>query len=428
MAIRRCPYCKAIIDESQKYCNNCGTQLLFPEDELVEEPIKGEKVTDEDFKDSSEEEFEKSLEEPAEEEAEEEKEEIDLEEILEGGAPFPDEQKDEKEEPEKEEEPEKKEEPEKEEEKEIEAVAAEPEPEPAPEPEPEVEPEPEIEYLAEEQVEEEKEKEKEKEKTPEFIEKKVAEAVEAPTVEDDEDVEEVEEPGEEIKDKDEDLEMETAETKEESDTREEISRLLEALEKKHRNAVLTKDEEKIIAPLEDQADAPSWADQGKETGSVEFTAEEEAADKLDEKSFAAGDTVDFEEEVMQRAERMSEKRPTIGIPETVTKIEDFEVSGVKDTGEVSADEEPFSAVAPRSRLGFFGRVKAFVFDVIFIAFLWLVAVVPASRMMMTGVRSLVKVAAVPLGLLFVVLLSGYFFLFFFFLGETLGGRLVTPRR
>ncbi len=46
MAIRRCPYCKAIIDEQDKYCNNCGTQLLFPEDEFVEEEIPGDKIID----------------------------------------------------------------------------------------------------------------------------------------------------------------------------------------------------------------------------------------------------------------------------------------------------------------------------------------------------------------------------------------------
>jgi hypothetical protein len=48
MAIRRCPYCKAIIDEQDKYCNNCGTQLLFPEDEFVEEEIPGDKIIDEE--------------------------------------------------------------------------------------------------------------------------------------------------------------------------------------------------------------------------------------------------------------------------------------------------------------------------------------------------------------------------------------------
>jgi hypothetical protein len=44
MAISRCPYCHAIIDEADKYCNNCGTQLLFSEDEEVEEEIPGEKI------------------------------------------------------------------------------------------------------------------------------------------------------------------------------------------------------------------------------------------------------------------------------------------------------------------------------------------------------------------------------------------------
>jgi hypothetical protein len=46
MAITRCPYCHAIIDEADKYCNNCGTQLLFSEDEEVEEEIPGEKIVD----------------------------------------------------------------------------------------------------------------------------------------------------------------------------------------------------------------------------------------------------------------------------------------------------------------------------------------------------------------------------------------------
>jgi len=46
MAIIRCPYCHAIIDENDKYCNSCGTQLLFPEDDSVEEEIPGEKILD----------------------------------------------------------------------------------------------------------------------------------------------------------------------------------------------------------------------------------------------------------------------------------------------------------------------------------------------------------------------------------------------
>jgi hypothetical protein len=48
MAITRCPYCHAIIDENVKYCNNCGTQLLFTDDADVEEEIPGEKIIDAD--------------------------------------------------------------------------------------------------------------------------------------------------------------------------------------------------------------------------------------------------------------------------------------------------------------------------------------------------------------------------------------------
>ena len=48
MSIRRCPYCKAIIEEGEEYCSNCGTQLLFPDDEKIEEEIPGEKILDED--------------------------------------------------------------------------------------------------------------------------------------------------------------------------------------------------------------------------------------------------------------------------------------------------------------------------------------------------------------------------------------------
>ncbi len=71
MAIRRCPYCKAIIDEQDKYCNNCGTQLLFPEDESVEEDIPGDKIIEEEEEEEEEEESEEEEEEDLLEEREE---------------------------------------------------------------------------------------------------------------------------------------------------------------------------------------------------------------------------------------------------------------------------------------------------------------------------------------------------------------------
>ncbi len=88
MAITRCPYCHAIIDENVKYCNNCGTQLLFSEDVDAEEEIPGEKIIDADT-----EEKDYTVEEPEgeskpkedtdlDEEIEEETEELALDKLL----------------------------------------------------------------------------------------------------------------------------------------------------------------------------------------------------------------------------------------------------------------------------------------------------------------------------------------------------------
>ena len=46
MTIKRCPYCRSIINEADRYCNSCGTQLLFPEDESIEEPIPGDRIVE----------------------------------------------------------------------------------------------------------------------------------------------------------------------------------------------------------------------------------------------------------------------------------------------------------------------------------------------------------------------------------------------
>jgi len=80
MAIRRCPYCKAIIDGVAEYCSNCGTQLLFPEDEFKEEEIPGDRIVGEEEKEeeileAGEAESEKEEPSPESEEEEEGKEE-----------------------------------------------------------------------------------------------------------------------------------------------------------------------------------------------------------------------------------------------------------------------------------------------------------------------------------------------------------------
>jgi len=96
MAITRCPYCHAITDENDKYCNNCGTQLLFTEDEAIEEEIPGEKIIDAEVeeKDYTVEEpegekrpapakdLDSEIDEELEEEIPEETEEMNLEELV----------------------------------------------------------------------------------------------------------------------------------------------------------------------------------------------------------------------------------------------------------------------------------------------------------------------------------------------------------
>ncbi|HAR36572.1 MAG TPA: hypothetical protein DCR87_06695 [Acidobacteria bacterium] len=85
MGIKRCPYCRALISDQDQYCKNCGTQLLFPEDEEIEEEIPGDKIIEDDRgreeKESLTEEEQEELEEEAEgEEAEEDEEEEEEEE------------------------------------------------------------------------------------------------------------------------------------------------------------------------------------------------------------------------------------------------------------------------------------------------------------------------------------------------------------
>jgi hypothetical protein len=48
MALKKCPFCQSIIDEKVQFCSACGTQLLFPEDESIEEDIPGDKIVDHD--------------------------------------------------------------------------------------------------------------------------------------------------------------------------------------------------------------------------------------------------------------------------------------------------------------------------------------------------------------------------------------------
>ncbi len=434
MAIRRCPYCKAIIDESQKYCNNCGTQLLFPDDEKVEEDIKGERLVDEDFKDTDEE-FDDSLEPPDDENNP--PEEIDLEAVLEKGTGFPDE---------------------------VNAGGKAP-----------------VRSVGND-IAEEPEKTGEKAPLPKKGRTRKA-SLAAPSApvkapprrptsnlpppppespapppsapEDDEEAEDSEKRGAE------------------ADTKEEIARLIETLEKKKKKAGREDTGEKILAPLDASSDLPPWADLSADTSAPEPVVED-VEERREASSFVPGDTMDFQDEVMRRAEAAAPSKPTIGMPEVPVKKDSAYLfdreeedrpaiivpppiptpaasrkpapvppaRGAAASGAPQAGAEGFVSrsfapqdaasnkddiVAPRISLGFFRRIAATLFDLVFIAVLWLTAVGLASLLMDTAASDLVLAATLPLGLLFAVLFAGYLFLFFFFLGETLGGRLMARR-
>jgi hypothetical protein len=187
---------------------------------------------------------------------------------------------------------------------------------------------------------------------------------------------------------------------------------------------------------------------------------------MEASSFVPGDTMDFQDEVMRRAGAAEPPKPTIGMPEVPVKKDSaylfdreeedrpeillpastptpmaapkampgFASAGVAGeafgagyappAAEAAANED---LAPPRAGLGFFRRCAAVVFDLVFVAVLWLAAVGLASLLMDADARGLVRAALLPFGLLFVVLFAGYLFLFFFFLGETLGGRLMARR-
>jgi hypothetical protein len=158
-----------------------------------------------------------------------------------------------------------------------------------------------------------------------------------------------------------------------------------------------------------------------------------------------GDTVDFEKEVFRRMSRNVAAPTRMGIPEGVTG-ESIRLPRLDVANESESEEKQFfglgegdspaatnlsSAIdeeesAPR-RLGFFRKIAALLFDVLFIGAICLASLWLAARLMDVALFDLIAAARISIGLYFLVLLFGYFFLFLFFLGETLGDRMASSR-
>jgi hypothetical protein len=409
MAIKRCPYCKAIIDEEDKYCNNCGTQLLFPEDESIEEEIPGDKIIDE------------------EEDEEEEEEEEELLEDEGAGATKESEDLDE-------------EEGEKALEEELEAEEAE---------------------LQGEQTEEEIEEDKEEISTGVETEKWQAEGAQTEQPEGEEaqiEASELQASGEMIEEgEEEEIEILREEDKQQEEAPEPPAVRFEKSEAEKKYEVSIEEDE-LVFKTKDLDHLTGTVDEGKKEleeflGSFKKAEEEKKTTPaaLDESSelFQEGEAAPgTREELPPWASGMKESPPApvsaqppagtgdednltprewktdsgVGIPEKVTQ----KTLPFADTAAQKLEEESMRVEAPSSDeveqrpAGFRSRLKAKLVDVVFITALWLISLWFTAQVIGVSFFRLIFRSPIPVLAFYLILLVLYFFLFLYFLGETLG--------
>ena len=391
MAIRRCPYCRAIIEEDDQYCKNCGTQLLFPADEQIEEDIPGDKITHADV---------------AEKEESEEAEEklIDEDESEEPCGTLSEEDEDK--------------------------------------------------LLAEEKEEEEQPEEEDKEEAGE----ERAETSDAATkIETSEKPEEVEEKAETEKNRSpkEELTFNTEDLDRMGPTveqaKEEIDRYLESFKKEKsapKEEKRSPQEPEIIPSLTgvlekevlgDGGGLPPWADKIKEPSPPSEILEIEENERKR--------TAELEKGLSGSVEDVEWKKTRVGdsgmgIPERVTRSltqtplafegpparqekEEVTDGELEEREEIEPTPQETDEAAPALDLS--TMLKARLFDLLFVTAIWLISLWLAAQSMTVNLFKLISVAARPSLIFCGILLVAYFFLFLFFLGETLGDRLFSVR-
>lgn len=479
MAIRRCPYCRAIIEEGLEYCSNCGTQLLFPEDEFIEEDIPGEKIidVDEDVKAAPKKKKvkprgpkTKAAEDRSEEEKieprDDEEEKIETERAAEEEeARVEEEERLAREEAGEEEDFFAEEEPEEEllSEEEEDLVIKEPvevqredlvpeEAEPVSAAEGESKDLPSVEErpASAESLEEEKpEAEKEEADVSELGEGWTVEEVEAETEEPPEqpkkafttgDLEKIVDPAERekveierflesirrdrgLKERSEPQEEGTAVDGEKPDTvpppqpeelepgeeipaeptppSEEIPEKPPTVEDKRDTG------REAAAKIPETGELPPWASKMREEAQPDFPLTEEVQKPVEE----APKTAELDTE-----EQLQTPETGMGIPETVDQ------QSLPFGAEAASERKAVRARAP-SRSSSWLRPR--IFDILFIALLWAVGIFIAARLVDVSLVRLVSVTTLTVVAFYLVLIVTYFFLFLFFLGETLGDRLFT---
>ncbi len=470
MAIKRCPYCKAIIDGVAAYCSNCGTQLLFPEDESKEEEIPGDKIVEEEEEEDEEtppqgkEVDVKTVEAKRMQETQEwvkkETQRIWDSVMMEGEekAPTPEEKREEvsesveiefpemqAEEIRTEEEPLQ--------EKEVKEETGEPpsskatEKEEAPESKEELPPEKEKEEKEETPPQKEEidfrtlglkrtpdTEEREKEEIEKFVKSiKEKRGEEARTSE-----EEIPPSAEREKEEKEE-EKETPPQKEEIDFRslrlrktpdteerekEEIEKFVKSIKEKREEKekeALTPEEKTAPTPegvkektSEVEEGIPPWVEKIKEVPPPELEEIEGEIEK--EKPIELGE--DFQEKEKKPPE--DEHLPSVkevGLPEEV------EQKGLPFGREIEVAKK---RARVRRRLRFSARLRSRAFDILFMTAFCFVCLGLASRLMEVSLFKLIYVSAFPVLIFYMILLMFYFVFFIFFLGETPGDR-IFPR-
>lgn len=425
MAIKRCPYCRALIDEKEQYCNNCGTQLLFPEDGAVEEEIPGDKIIEADV-----EEKDYEIPEPGADKPVDEPEDEDDDESEDDGEPV-----EEDEEEEEDEEPE-------------EVVLVEEEGSVPPEPQPAPEEAPEIPVMLAAPEGEAPAGGKSAEAESDDV-----EAAKAAPEQD----EALPEPGPEVPaaPAKKPLTFDTSDLDKIGRTaelgKEQVENFLEVLKEREQRNRLDR-----AAAREPEESLPPWAAGIKDGGvepspqvKVEMMREDDIETQEPEEPETREDTetpTGLEEKEPPRAHRPRVADSGIGLPEKVAQAAlPFERDIPRDEGaarpvvppvagrrpivrDEEAAEEPEEELEkkearprPPFRLSLFLKAKSF--DVLFVAVFWLASLWIAARSMDVTLFQMLGKASSGLLAYFGALLVLYFFLFYFFLGETLGDRL-----
>lgn len=430
MAIKRCPYCRALIDEKEQYCNNCGTQLLFPEDGAVEEEIPGDKIIDADVEEKDYEIPEPGADSPADDSEDEDDDEDEARTSEDDGKPVEEDgDEEEGEEPE-------------------EVVLVEDaergvaEPPVAPEEAPEIPvmlAAPEGEAPAggksarpeSDEVEAAKEAPEPEEARPEPGPEEPAAPAKKPLTFDTSDLDKI---------------GRTAEL-----GKEQVESFLEVLKEREQKNRLDR-----AAAREPEEALPPWAAGIKDGGAepspqvkVEMMREDDIEPQEPEEPETREDTetpTGLEEKEPPRARRPRVADSGIGLPEKVAQAAlPFEREIPRDEGaarpvvlpaagrrpivrDEEAAEEPEEEAAekearprPPFRLSVFLKAKSF--DILFVAVFWLASLWIAARSMDVTLFQMLGKASSGLLAYFGALLVLYFFLFYFFLGETLGDRL-----